>query len=195
MLQRVADWCGLGLDKEMEARLDVFESWLKDEAIVAGGLGRNESARVDDRHIGDSLLFSRPIDKPPTRIWDLGSGVGLPGLPLAIVFPEALVTLVDRSRRRVDLARRAVRILDLPNVEVIEGEIEDLSGEAEVVVSRATVPPKDAFGPLSRLLQPGGVAVWGGSWSSRPVVEGWTTVEVPAEILDHTVWLLMMRSQ
>lgn len=195
MLQRVADWCGFSLVGRQKTLLELYENWLADEALDTGGLGQNELSRLGDRHIADSLLFSRPLSNDPRSIYDLGSGVGLPGIPLAIVFPDTPVSLIDRSQTRVDLARRVVRVLDLDNVEVVQGDIGQHVGEADVVVSRATLRPEQAHGILKRLLRPGGVAVWGGSWISRPVVEGWTTIEVPPEILDHRVWLLMMRTQ
>jgi hypothetical protein len=89
--------------------------------------------------------------------------------------------------------KRAVRILDLENVTVEQGEIEQRSGLEMAVVSRATLPPDRARDLIRSRLQPGGVAVLGGSWTQRPEFEGWVTVEIPASVLDHSLWLLIMR--
>lgn len=126
---------------------------------------------------------------------DLGSGVGLPGIPLAILLPETTVTLVDRAGRRVDLIKRAMRILDLDNVEVLQVEIEALDREFDAVVSRATIPPLKMQEHANRLLAPGGIAVLGGSWRSQPEFTGWEAVEIPAEVLDRAVWILIMRRE
>lgn len=174
-------------------RLDIYERWLGDEAIEAGGLGPGEANRLHDRHIGDSILFGVGLDPIPDQVLDIGSGVGLPGIPLAIMLATTRFTLLDRSARRVDLMRRAVRILELENVEVEQGEIEQRPEQVSAVVSRATLPPDRSRDLISPLLKPGGVAVLGGSWAQRPDHEGWVTIEIPTTVLDHRIWLLIMR--
>ena len=167
--------------------------WLLEEAIPAGGIGPNEELRLSDRHIGDSLLFSWPFADPPPDLIDLGSGVGLPGIPLAILWPSTSVTLLDRSGKRVDLARRAVRVLGLDNVEVIRGDLKTRGRVFSNTVTRAAVPPGQLTSRVNQLLSPGGMAVAGGSWTEPPKIDGWDTIEIPPEMLDRTVWLLIMR--
>ena len=190
---RCAEWVGAGLDGAALDRLETYERWLVAEAIPAGGLGPAEIDRVHDRHLGDSLLFGAGFDSIPDHVLDVGSGVGLPGLPLAILWAGTGFTLLDRSGRRTDLMRRAVRILELENVTVKQGEIDHHLGEETAVVSRATLPPDRAHDLITPRLAPGGTAILGGSWTQRPDHEGWETIEIPAEILDHTIWLLKMR--
>jgi 16S rRNA (guanine(527)-N(7))-methyltransferase RsmG len=173
--------------------LERYRGWLLTEAAEAGGIGPNESDRIDNRHIGDSLLFAAGFEKRPARVLDVGSGVGLPGIPLAVLMPETSFHLLDRSRRRVDLMKRATRILDLPNVEVVHGDIVDWTRPVEGIVSRASLSPETALSSFGRLLTTNGVAVVGGSWGSRPDIAGFQPLEVPATVLDQTVWLLIMR--
>jgi 16S rRNA G527 N7-methylase RsmG len=109
--------------------------------------------------------------------------------------PDTEFKLIDRSGRRCDLMRRALRVLDLRNCEVWHRDVSDLEGSADVIVSRATLPPLQLAEVVSSHLGPGGVAVVGGSWEHRPEIPGWTTEEIPACVLDQTIWLLIMRRQ
>lgn len=189
---RVVEYGGYDLDPQQRDLLARYREWLVSEAISGGGLGSDEISRVDRRHIADSLLFAFPLHDPD-EIWDLGSGAGLPGIPLAILFPETKVVLIDRSGRRADMLNRVTRILELPNVEVKQSEIDQLTDTTSTVVSRASLPPLQLAETVKRLLDPGGLAVAGGSWTERPSVTGWQTLEIPSDILDHMVWLLIMR--
>jgi 16S rRNA (guanine527-N7)-methyltransferase len=186
-----AEWAGRTLTDQQLVLLDRYRDWLLEEATVAGGIGPDESARIDSRHIGDSLLFSFALGNPVSVV-DVGSGVGLPGIPLAILLPRAEFVLIDRSGRRVDLMRRATSILDLKNVQVFHGEIDDLGATWPALVSRATLSPKMAAQRFPRFLDSGGVAVLGGSWVESPDFSDWETVSVPSRVLDHEVWLLIM---
>ena len=189
----IATATGFPLDDDQLHRLEEYRLWLFEEAIPFGGIGPNEGPRLTHRHIGDSLLFAWPFADSPSHLIDFGSGVGLPGIPLAILWPKALVTLLDRSGKRVDLARRAVRVLGLQNVEVVRGDLSGSDGEVANLVTRAAVPPGLLTSRLNELLSPGGMAVAGGSWTHPPSVEGWETIEIPLEMLDRAVWLLIMR--
>ena len=189
----MARYLGIDLDPTQLDRLGVFAKWLVEEAIPAGGLGPVEIDRIERRHIADSLLFAAEIPSSTELVWDLGSGVGLPGIPLAIILPETKFLLIDRSGRRIDLIRRAVRILDLRNCQITQGEIEGLRGVTPVIVSRASLPPTALARVAVEHLQPDGVVIAGGSWVAPPHHAGWETKEIPGEVLDQPVWLLIMR--
>ncbi|MGB7860444.1 MAG: RsmG family class I SAM-dependent methyltransferase [Acidimicrobiia bacterium] len=191
----VANHVGYPLKNTGVELLGIYERWLRKEALVAGGIGPTESDRLGRRHITDSLLFARFLPADCLEVLDLGSGVGLPGIPLAVLRPEVTFRLVDRSGRRCELARRAVRVLNLKNVVVEQRDFADLEGKTRWIVSRASLPPDQAFSSFGRLLEPGGVAILGGSWRERPEYPGWVTIEVGSEILDQPVWILMMRNQ
>ena len=186
---------GLALGAGELERLDTYRNWLLNEAVPAGGLGPSEPSRVDTRHIADSLLFAVAMPEIPRQVWDLGSGVGLPGIPLAIILAETRFVLVERAGRRVDLLERALRILELDNVEVAHRDIADLTEPADALVSRASLGPQAICSVASRLLRPGGFAVMGGSWNERPDHEGWQTLQIRPGSLDQPVWLLIMPRQ
>lgn len=191
--RNAAEWGNRRLSASQLEKLDHYRQWLVSEALQAGGIGPDEPERVDARHIGDSLLFAAGFEDDPERVVDLGSGVGLPGIPLSILLPDSHFDLVDRSGKRVDLMKRVVAILDLPNVEVFQGEISLVTATYPAVVSRATLTPDETSKELSRLLEPSGQAVIGGSWVEEPDHQGWDSLQVPPEVLDHDVWLLIMR--
>lgn len=193
--KRAASYAELELDSSQSDLLERYGEWLATEGHRSGGIGPAEIERVDRRHLADSLLFAIALPVDCKEVWDLGSGAGLPGIPLAIAHPQTQFTLFDRSGRRIDLLRRAIRVLGLQNCQAVQGDIKDLEGSVGAVVSRASIPAEQLGGIVRRLLSPPGVAVTGGSWRERPEVRGWETVEIPEDVLDQTVWLLIMRRE
>jgi 16S rRNA (guanine527-N7)-methyltransferase len=140
------------------------------------------------------------------EILDVGTGVGLPGIPLAILWPETAVTLLDRGGRRIRLLSRAIRVLGLDNVHAARGDVFDVAEEWNAVTVRGSVRAPEAVGLAARLLTVPGTAVLGLSRQDEPpdrtrdllgVGEAlgleMELVEVPSEILDGPAWLLIMR--
>lgn len=175
----------LRLTPTIKTQLGALEGWLETEAIPAGGVGPGEAGKLGSRHLGDSLAYAAAWEDSPPDCADLGSGVGLPGLVLAAVWPSTQVTLFDRSEKRCDLARRAARVARIP-VSVVVADIFSLTGCFSAVVSRAVIPAARLRPVLERLLATGGQAVVSGD--GRPV-DGYRIVEV----LDRPTRLLMMQ--
>jgi 16S rRNA (guanine527-N7)-methyltransferase len=173
-LDAVADWLGRDLDANQHRSLERFAAWLRDEAIDGGGIGPNEGTRIIERHLADSLAFLVGWDADPATLLDLGSGAGLPGIPLAISLPQTKVTLVDRSRRRAELASRAVRVLGLENVDVLVTDIASHRNHYTGAVMRAVLPPSRAVGTVARFIERGGAGVVG---VGRDVAEGESTLD------------------
>jgi 16S rRNA (guanine527-N7)-methyltransferase len=123
------------------------------------------------RHILDSLaaLGVLPEGDRARRIADVGSGAGLPGIPLAVCLPNSRFTLIERMGRRAGFLRNTVAALGLSNVKVEEREMEKASpGRFDLVVFRAFRPlePPILRG-LLRLLAEGGIlAAWKGRRSA-----------------------------
>ena len=193
----VARWLGLSLGNRQWSLLEEYAGWLREEALDAGGLGPHETKQIWDRHLADSLAFARGWKgrSPPSRLLDVGAGVGLPGIPLAILWPETNITLLDRSVRRCDLARRAARLLELSNLQVRQGDAWSEPREWEAAVFRAVLAPDRALAAADRLLLPDGTAVIGLRGNLElPAKPPRTTslVLVPPTILDGRVGLLIM---
>jgi len=195
------------LTSDQEDLLEGYAAWLRAEAIPAGGLGPREGERVWVRHLADSLLFGVGWrGEAPAEILDVGTGVGLPGIPLSILWPDTRVTLLDRGGRRVRLLHRAVRVLAVPNVVIAQGDAFAVADEWEGLVARGALRGPEMVGLSARLLSPGGCTVLGLSRQAAPpertrdlvgIAEALgleaELVEVPTEILDGPAWLLIMR--
>ncbi|MBT3343265.1 MAG: 16S rRNA (guanine(527)-N(7))-methyltransferase RsmG [Gemmatimonadetes bacterium] len=95
--------------------------------------------RINDHHLIPALRLAADIAlHPRSRILDVGSGAGLPGIPLALALPASRFTLVEARRRRSNFLRHCVRTLHLTNVDVVNGRVEDLrTGPNDIVLSRA----------------------------------------------------------
>jgi 16S rRNA (guanine527-N7)-methyltransferase len=143
-------------------RLDLAQRYaelLAGTGVEWGLLGPREVDRIWDRHLLNCGAVAELME-PGDQVVDIGSGAGLPGLPLLIAEPTLRVVLVESLLRRSEFLHRAVVELGL-EVEVIRGRAEDLSvrgsiGQCDVVVSRAV----GALDQLARwslpLLRPGG---------------------------------------
>jgi len=115
---------------------------LATDGVVRGLIGPREPARVWSRHVLNSAAVAQLIGEGATVV-DIGSGAGLPGIPLAIVRTDLSVTLVEPLERRVRFLQEIVEALQLTNCRVIRGRAEDVladAGGADVVTSRAVAP-------------------------------------------------------
>jgi 16S rRNA (guanine527-N7)-methyltransferase len=120
------------------------------------------------KHILDSLapaeiirgLLDRHDHKP--SVADVGSGAGLPGIPLAVCMPDTEFTLIERMGRRAGFLRNTLALLGLPNVRVEEAEMEQVAAgqgsHFDIIVFRAYRPLDSAIlKNLFRLLRPDGI--------------------------------------
>jgi 16S rRNA (guanine527-N7)-methyltransferase len=96
------------------------------DAVRLGFLGPREAARLRERHLDDALGLAAIRSPRAGERWvDLGSGAGLPGLPLASAYPEVTFTLVDAQRRRLDWVAATAARLHIDNVTVVHARLEE----------------------------------------------------------------------
>ncbi len=129
-------------------------------------VSRKDQDRLYHRHLLDSLSLVQWLEG--CRVLDLGTGAGLPGVPLAIACPDRSFTLIDRNERKIRLVRQAVRELGLGNVEALCGDAVTLAAGAgyDVVVTRAVAAVAGSWRLARGALRPGGrllVMAWGQS--------------------------------
>ena len=199
-LEKAAGRVGIDLTLLQRAQLSRLGEWLATEAVDAGGIGPAEGARLTDRHLADSIVFAAAWTDEPSNVLDVGSGVGLPGIPLAILYPDAAVTLLDRSGERCRLARRAARVVGVENVTVDQRDALHVDGTWDVVTFRASLRPAAALRAALPVLSEHGCAVIGLSRSAEPAdtppaPNGATVdlLEIDEGVLDSPAWLLRMK--
>ncbi|WP_406605261.1 16S rRNA (guanine(527)-N(7))-methyltransferase RsmG [Corynebacterium kroppenstedtii] len=134
-----------------------YHESLRSDATVCGLIGPREAPRLWERHILNCAVIGELMDRD-SRVVDIGSGAGLPGIPLAIARPDLDITLIEPQLRRVNYLKEIVGKLGLDNVSVVRGRAEEKTIKrqnrgADYVTSRAVAPLGKLMGwslPLTR---------------------------------------------
>jgi 16S rRNA (guanine527-N7)-methyltransferase len=130
---------------------------LQSTAVAWGLLGPREADRLWDRHILNSAALSGLL-APDGAVADVGSGAGLPGIPLAILRPDLRMTLIEPLLRRATFLTQTVEELGMTDhVTVVRSRAEDHQQSYDVVVARAVAPLDRLIGWCNPLLAPGGL--------------------------------------
>ena len=136
---------GQNLDK---ARL--FTARLANDSETFGLLGPRELPRIWSRHVINSGLLAELVPDS-TKVVDVGSGAGLPGIPMAIAQPNAHFTLVEPMERRSSWLEEVIKDLGLGNVAVVRARAEEVTeSDFDFATARAVA----ALDKLLRLLTP-----------------------------------------
>lgn len=140
--QYVAERC----DAKGLQKLERFVALLKDENDRQNLVAKATLDQVWQRHVADSVQLLGFVPRETSRVFDLGSGAGLPGLVWAIVRPSDTLMLVESRRKRIEWLERAAHALDLTNCHVLGSRLEAVeSFPADVITARA-------FAPLPQLI-------------------------------------------
>ena len=151
------------------------------------------------RHLLDSLAVVPWL--PDGRLVDIGSGAGLPGLPVAIAQPQRPVTLIEPNGKKVRFLRQACLTLALHNVTIVPERVEDVVAEApfKVAICRAFTDAARFWALASRLLAPSGQAIaMKGRLGTEPLPEleaagvSWREQSLDVPGLDASRHLLIM---
>jgi 16S rRNA (guanine527-N7)-methyltransferase len=136
--------------------LERFSSLLSGRGVELGVVANADRGDVWKRHVLDSLRALPSVEDPDTAAYDLGSGGGLPGVPIAIARPDLHVGLVESQRRRVAWLELVVEELGISNVGVVARRIEDVRDPVDLCFARALAPAERSWELARPLLRKGG---------------------------------------
>jgi 16S rRNA (guanine527-N7)-methyltransferase len=135
-----------------------YVAMLAGDGVVRGLIGPREVPRLWERHVLNSAALAEVVPHG-ARVVDVGSGAGLPGVPLGLARPDVTLTLVEPMARRVEFLQDVVTALGVP-WRVVRGRAEERSvlravGPVDVVTARAVAPLPRLVGWCRGLLSPG----------------------------------------
>jgi len=158
-LEQAAHEIGLDISGEAIRSFELFAGQLKkwNRKINLTAIISDEEIAV--KHIIDSLVFAACV-REGERVLDVGSGAGVPAIPLKIVRPSVRVTSVDAVGKKILFQRHVARLLGLRGFEAIHGRVEDLGAlhacGFDLIVSRAFSRLEQFVGLAAPLLAEGG---------------------------------------
>ena len=115
-----------------------LEGLYKDWNLKINVVSRKDIDELYIRHVLHSLGIAKVISfKPKSKILDVGTGGGFPGIPLAILFPECQFYLVDSIAKKLKVVDEVVNGLGLKNVKTFHRRVEDIDEQFDFIVSRA----------------------------------------------------------
>lgn len=113
---------------------DLYHEWNEKINVIS----RKDMESLYEKHILHSLGIAKVMEfSPGTRVLDIGTGGGFPGIPLAILFPETEFTLIDSIGKKITVVKAVAEGVGLQNVNAIHGRAEKLKEKFHFVVSRA----------------------------------------------------------
>ncbi|TVQ10753.1 MAG: 16S rRNA (guanine(527)-N(7))-methyltransferase RsmG [Bacteroidetes bacterium] len=125
---------------KMEQLFPLYQEWNQKINVIS----RKDMDNFYNNHVLHSLAIAKITTfAPGTRILDVGTGGGFPGIPLAIVFPQCSFYLLDSIEKKVKVVREVASSLQLDNVTALRDRVENATGQFDFVISRAvTTLPK-----------------------------------------------------
>ena len=154
-LEKGAAGLGITLSAEQVALLLDYQALLQRWNGAYNLTAVRDPAGMITRHLVDSLAIAPYVEG--ATLADLGTGPGLPGIPLAILAPEREVLLVDSNGKKVRFLREAIRSLKLGKVRAAQSRVEEVEGQFDCITARAFASLADMLGWGGHLLAPGGI--------------------------------------
>ena len=120
--------------QQFEALKALYEHWNAQINVIS----RKDTEQFYERHVLHSLGIAKVVQfTPGTKILDIGTGGGFPGIPLAILFPECEFLLVDSIGKKIKVVKEVAKALELKNVRAQHDRAEKIEEQFDFIVSRA----------------------------------------------------------
>ncbi len=138
--------------KQFEALGSLYSEWNEKINVVS----RKDIEELYERHVLHSLAIAKFIDfKDGSRIFDVGTGGGFPGIPLAILFPKVEFLLVDSVGKKIKVCNEVASAIGLQNVTAEHERMEKVKGEFDFIVSRAVAQTRQLYNWTRHLIAKG----------------------------------------
>jgi 16S rRNA (guanine527-N7)-methyltransferase len=135
--------------QQFELLMRLYPEWNEKINVIS----RKDIGNLEVNHLLHSLALVKFLKfMPMTKVMDLGTGGGLPGLPLAIYYPEVTFHLVDRVGKKLRVAQDIAEQAGLTNVTFQHGDVLEVKGKFHFVVSRAVMPMGDMLKLVRRFI-------------------------------------------
>jgi len=135
--------------EQFSTMLRLYPEW-NDKINV---ISRKDIGNLETNHILHSLALTRFVKfVPETTVMDLGTGGGFPGLPLAVYFPQVKFHLVDRVGKKLKVAQDIAEKAGVENVTFQHGDVLEVKGKFDFVISRAVMPLGDMVKLIRRFI-------------------------------------------
>ena len=134
---------------QMAAMENLYPEWNAKINVIS----RKDIDNLEINHILHSLGLVKFVKfTPGTRVMDLGTGGGFPAIPLAVYYPEVTFHLVDRIGKKLKVAQDIAERIGLTNVTIQHGDVKEVKGKFDFVVSRAVMPLGDMVPLVKRFI-------------------------------------------
>lgn len=143
------------LDERQREQMASLESLYPEWNEKINVISRKDIANLEINHLLHSLGLVKFVKfTPGTRVMDLGTGGGLPAIPLAVYYPEVTFHLVDRIGKKLRVAQDIAQRIGLTNVAFQHGDVKEVKGKFDFVVSRAVMELGELVPLVKRLIAP-----------------------------------------
>jgi len=150
----------------LEAWAELMREWNENVNLIS----RKDIEHLEDRHLAHCLAVTNHLKLVgKARVLDVGTGGGLPGLPMAICYPQAHFTLIDSVGKKIGVVRDIAQRLNLKNVDARQLRAEQMNRQFDFVTGRAVKNLPEFFGWIKNNLRrgqrnslPNGVLYWKG---------------------------------